>query len=607
MNGKYSWKQMPEEYNASYYNDKDYKEGRKFTIVDNTTGNEYVYPKIETRQGAGGQIFDQRIMEPALWNEEFMRWAICTSEDFINYVGSEWLTPSVMDYIVDNFQFPMIFSVSFNNELRDHMTRNLWIKAFENNNEVARYIPREFMTSDMVKTLADLKNVSLYNINTSYLTSELFEKIYFNSDKEHKLNIFSITPKYTESGEDISKLVTKKIADDILSIDIRTIWNIPAQFISQKDATKAMETDIKLLEYVPAEYQTLDCQKKLIDKNPSYISLINPVALLDETIYYALNKKGSVLASVPIERRTFEVCDYAVRTYAGALKSVPDGIKTPQMCFNAVVKDPSMIKYVPVDILNSEFIEMLNAVGVDIPVKFHSYIESCLEANRKLEGETINLDRSNTIKLNFSSGYPGIKIETLGGLLSETNISFLKKHGVMTIEDLLQKSQNRDLYKMILDENVSGYKEIDVAIKLIKCKYLDVDPMIEFDPEKTMEETAVDFGFSTRVKKCLMKKIYTQKEFLDILGDKHKEEKLLDIKNMGEKGVKEVIVKSSIILDYYDRHKNIDERKAKEEELKTLYEELDQVQAEIRRIEERSDELLFKLQEKLHAILKGGI
>ena len=32
---RYSWKQMPEDYNASYYNTKDDKDGKKFVIIDN--------------------------------------------------------------------------------------------------------------------------------------------------------------------------------------------------------------------------------------------------------------------------------------------------------------------------------------------------------------------------------------------------------------------------------------------------------------------------------------------------------------------------------------------------------------------------------------------
>ena len=286
MEQKYSWKKMPENYNASYYNEIDYNEGKKFTIIDNETGKEYIYPQIETRKDANGHVYDQRIVDSELWNEDFMKWAICTTEDFINYVGDKWYTPQVLDYIVDNFQFPNIFSNSLNNHLRENMTRNLWNKAFLKNKEVARYIPKDFMTSDMVRALTKFKNVSLYNVNFNFLTPELFEKIYFNCDNEHRLHMLPIEADYRpEPWENIQALITKKVAEDILSLDIRTIWIIPTQFISEEDANKAMDTNIMLLEYVPVQYQTQDYQKKLIDKNPSYISLINSIALTDEAIY----------------------------------------------------------------------------------------------------------------------------------------------------------------------------------------------------------------------------------------------------------------------------------------------------------------------------------
>lgn len=45
------------------------------------------------------------------------------------------------------------------------------------------------MTSEMVNSLGELKNLSLRNVEYKKLTPELFKKIYFNCDEEHKLNL----------------------------------------------------------------------------------------------------------------------------------------------------------------------------------------------------------------------------------------------------------------------------------------------------------------------------------------------------------------------------------------------------------------------------------
>ena len=81
---RYSWKQMPDDYHASYYNAKDDEEGKKFVIIDNRTGRKYIYPRFEQRRNSEGRIYNQRVIDSNLWNDEFMAWAISTSKDFVH-------------------------------------------------------------------------------------------------------------------------------------------------------------------------------------------------------------------------------------------------------------------------------------------------------------------------------------------------------------------------------------------------------------------------------------------------------------------------------------------------------------------------------------------
>ena len=437
---RYSWKQMPESYNASYYNNKDYNDGKIFTIIDNRTRREYQYPRIETRRDGNGRVYDQRIIDRDLWNEDFMAWAISTSKDFGQYVGKEWLTPTVLNYVVSHFEFPEIFGRYWNNGLRDAMTRDLWNKAFQRNKEVMRYIPREYITSEMINSLGDVKNPSMGSVKYEDLTPELFKKMYFNSDTEHKLKLIPPAPNYRtgrisyNENEGVETLIDQEIADDILSINIRTIRHIPHKYITKEIANKAMDTDPLLMEYVPAEYQTPEYQKKAIDKKTEYLSLIDPSVLTDEMIYYALSKRGSVLGCVPKERRTTEVCEYAINSFGGALRNTPNNIKSAELCFKAVVKDPSAIKYVPVEFLDQEFVNSLNTVGVAIPMKNRNYVDECLTAHKKLEEQQLNYEEvvSKAPELNVNPEYSNIRLESLSGLLTEASSKLLTSHNIFT-------------------------------------------------------------------------------------------------------------------------------------------------------------------------------
>ena len=169
---RYSWKQMPGDYNASYYNDEDLINGKKFFVIDNKTGREHV---IDGKV-CNGRI--ERWIDGAVYNEEFVAWAICTSKDYVSGLDESWFTPSVLNYIVEHFEFPQIFDV-VNYKLRMVMTKDLWNKAFQRNKEVARYVPEKYMTPEMINCLGELKNLSLINVTSEKLTPELFKKNIF--------------------------------------------------------------------------------------------------------------------------------------------------------------------------------------------------------------------------------------------------------------------------------------------------------------------------------------------------------------------------------------------------------------------------------------------
>ena len=615
---RYSWKQMPEDYNASYYNDKDAKEGRKFVIIDNETGREFEFPQYETRRNFEGRIYSQRIIDIDLWNDEFMAWAISTSKDFVHYVGEKWLKPRVLDYVVEHFEFPEIFGHHWSNKLRDVMTNDLWNKAFQRNKEVVRYVPKEYITSEMINSLGELKNLHLDNINYEDLTPELFKKIYFNCDTEHKLDLLNPAPTYrTDRTNDdttgVRALMTQEVADDILGINIRTIWNIPHNLITKEIANKAMETDPLLMQYIPSEYQTPEYQKRAIDTKPEYLSLIDPSVVTDEMIYYALSKRGSVLGCVPKEKRTFEVCEYAISNYGGALRNVPDNVKNADLCFKAVFKNPSIIKYVPVEFLNQEFVDALNSAGVVIPIRNRKYVNECLTAHKKLEQEQLDFNAvvSETPKLNLDPKYSNIKLESLSGLLTVASLKLLLQNNIITVGDLLKVSDNSALYGMILNNPKSVYKEIRGAIRLLKCKFMNIDPLIEFvdtgNERADIREFGNEIGFSTKAENVLSRGGISPKRLFEIMHNPNEQSSLYRIRNAGEAIVQEIIYKTTIVTDFYDKKEKKQETATEDETIVSLNEELAQIRAEIQRLNARTDEILAKIQEKMLDKNKGGV
>lgn len=607
---RYSWKQMPDDYHASYYNAKDDEEGKKFVIIDNRTGRKYIYPRFEQRRNSEGRIYNQRVIDSNLWNDEFMAWAISTSKDFVHCTSEKWFNPNVLNYVVEHFEFPEIFGYDLNSKFRDALTRDLWNKAFQRNKEVARYVPKEYMTSEMVNSLGELKNLSLRNVEYKKLTPELFKKIYFNCDEEHKLNL--LRPAHTYRTN-VKALMTQEVVDDILGINIRAIWNIPHKLITKEIANKVMDADPSLIQCIPAEYQTPEYQKKAIDAKPEYLSLIDPSVVTDEMIYYALSKRGSVLCCVPKEKRTFEVCEYAISSYGGALRNTPDNVINAELCFKAVVKDPSIIKYVPVEFLTQEFIDSLNNAGVFIPMRNREYVNECLTAHKKLEQQQLDFEEvvSATPKLEFNPDYSSLRLESIAGLLTEASLKVLAEQNILTVGDLLSVSDNNAFYGMILNNPKATYKEIRGAIRLLKCKYLDIDPMITFedtgDAYKDMRNFGKEIGFSTRSENVLWRAGISPKKLYELMGDPNIESRLYHIRNAGNNAVQEILLKMTILTEFYDKKEKKEATATEDETIEALNEELAQVRAEIQRLNTRTDEILAKIQEKMLEKGKGGV
>lgn len=654
METKYEWKKMPEFDQDDYLHGRRKEDRKIFVVEDKTTGMEYEGPQ-GCIVGYDINEFEKRtigyVLCDEMQNEEFMKWATCTSEYFIVYVDKKWFTSSFMNYVVDNFQYPEIFEEARNPKFGTYMTKDMWLRAFKRNKEVIRYMPVKYIDKQMLESAKDLKNLALRKINYIKFDSNLFSKIYFNCDREHKLILIPpITSHSAKPNNTLKSLVTKEIADDILSIDIRTIWNVPKEFITKENAIKAMNTDILLMKYVPAEYQTLEYQQKAIEKKPTNLSIIDPNALDDSVIYSALEKRGFALSCVPVERRTGDICEIAVKQNGTVIKYVPEYLITPhilelavnsnenalmyipekfitmqlceyavkchaialsyvpkqfineQMCLNAVISNMRTIKYVPVIYITLDFIEKIKQANVEILSIYKSYFNACLEANRILESDNMeNLNSSVEPQVELNINAANIPLASLPPLFSFNSslLSFLSMNNIKTIGDLSIKYQNNELFNLLGKNKFSGYYfDILSTIKLLRCKYLNIDPLVDFNPDKPIRETLDDFGLSRRTKSVIMQSFNNSQMFLDILKDKEMVSKLSSIPEMNYYMLEEIIFKISIIINYYKNKKKAKENLTDDEMIALLNDELIQTQNELNNINNQVTGVLGAIKEE---------
>jgi len=338
-----------------------------------------------------------------------------------------------------------------------------------------------------------LHNFDINCNNIDAIDKDLFSKIYFNLDNEYKLRYFppfTWNPRTTTKNQKIIRekliqLISFDVAQDLLSIDIGTIQNIPKEFISEENAFAAMDENIYYLRFVPGVYQTQDYQQKFVEKYPMHIDWISPEVLTDETIKKAVSIRSNAFAKVPIKRRSIEICNFVLLIDPSQIENVPNEIKP----------------------LLSHFSD------------------------------------------NTSQDYNNIRLESITGLLRERTLNTLIQNGIITVGNLFESYENNNILSFISADG-SFYNEITSVVKLLKCKYLGVDPKINFNNGNN-RDFFYSLGFTNPVCNSLIRAGYNRTNFFDLLNTPDFEKKLVNVRYLGKRDVKEIVYKTSIILNYY--------------------------------------------------------
>jgi len=157
------------------------------------------------------------------------------------------------------------------------------------------------------------------------------------------------------------------------------------------------------------------------------------------------------------------------------------------------------------------------------------------------------------------SQYKNIKLVDLKNFFSINALNLLGQYHVFTLEELFKSFEDEEFLKLLqFNRTKSNFRilvEINGTTKILRCKYLNEDPNIDFN-------NYVDsFGFSSRVARALT--LYSNRDVsIEDLFDMAKTNtfhKLINRREIGLAAIDEISNKIMIAYNYYgDRIKKKD-------------------------------------------------
>lgn len=141
-----------------------------------------------------------------------------------------------------------------------------------------------------------------------------------------------------------------------------------------------------------------------------------------------------------------------------------------------------------------------------------------------------------------------IRLDSIRGLVSKATLKHLEENNIIMVGDLLEKSCNVDFINHLSNSKLMVDKETLDVIKYLKCKYLNVDPQIDFSKEYFF---LFQFGFTRRTHNALALMRVRNDNIFELLDPNNKKRYLNNYRLIGETVYDEVVCKLSIIYNYY--------------------------------------------------------
>ena len=141
-----------------------------------------------------------------------------------------------------------------------------------------------------------------------------------------------------------------------------------------------------------------------------------------------------------------------------------------------------------------------------------------------------------------------IRLDSIRGLVSKATLKHLEENNIIMVGDLLEKSCNDDFINHLSNSKLMVDIETLDVIKYLKCKYLNIDPQIDFSKEYSF---LFQFGFTRRTHNALALMRVRNDNIFELLDPNNKKRYLNNYRLIGETVYDEVVCKLSIIYNYY--------------------------------------------------------
>ncbi|MBQ6323538.1 MAG: hypothetical protein IJI22_01760 [Bacilli bacterium] len=555
---RYTWGMYGE---RSVFKYADCIKGVRYTVFDWATHKTYEFPEVIIK--GDKEIF---LIPQKLQNADFFEWLCETSPDGWRIVPQEFKKEKSSNEPVDN--------IGNDDLIKQHYSKASLAKKKE--------LIRNGHMRGLLKT-EDLKELINYHM--------LLDRKRVDYD----------------FWENISKdIVDEKTAKKMFSCNSEYIRYIPEEYLTDEMVKTALTEGKKIIGTLPQVFLTKENIELALINDPKEVFKL-PEEIRNKYLSFAVSLRGQLLANIPREQKTAELCRLAFSNNCLSFRYIPHEFKTIDMCIRALAINPRLIKYVPITFLNEEFLNTLEDLEINIDEKDKFYVKEALRINETLDIPTTEENDIDSYNVNVPPEIANIYIRDLYEFFSSNAQTMLEKAGIHKLGELLNLSERSDFARYFSDKKAFG--EVLGTVKILRCKFLGEDPLIDINSEELEPlELYQKLGFSTRVINALRRTLYctNAKTFFERITSSDIESKLKGIRNLGSGGAKEVIIKTNIVIDYYKNKDNVKTDDDTQKEIQELNEELQELIAMRNRYDQLIKGTIEKIQEKLVNNSRGG-
>lgn len=173
-----------------------------------------------------------------------------------------------------------------------------------------------------------------------------------------------------------------------------------------------------------------------------------------------------------------------------------------------------------------------------------------------------------------------IKLSDLSGFFSRNALQKLEEKQITNLQQLFEEASKPEF----MSQSLGIYEEVYPSTKLLRCKYLNEDPVIEEDSNLSLQDTLTRLGLSPRTKNCIIRSniFKSTTHFFEVMRSPGRNSYLTRIRSLGKVGLTELNLKLQIVFQYHDnQHKSENSVEGLREELKKLTKQVKEMNARI--------------------------